>query len=73
MTCQGIWITRFIEEKLKIQVKPFKLYVDNKSAIALSKNPGQRGRSKHIETKYHFICDHVDKKYVDIEYVNTES
>ena len=66
-------ITQFIKEILKIQVKPFKLYVDNKSAIALSKNPDQYGLSKHIETKYHFIHDCVDKGYVNIEYVNTES
>ena len=36
-TCQCMWFIQFIEEILKIQVKPFKLYVDNKSAIALSK------------------------------------
>ena len=52
-TCQGMRIIRFVEEILKIQVKPFKLCVDNKSAIALSKNPGQHGLSKHIKTKYH--------------------
>ena len=73
ITSQGMWIIRFIEEILKIEIKPFKLYVDNKSAIALSKNPDQHGRSKHIETNYHFIRDCVDKGYVDIEYVSTES
>ena len=61
------------EEILKIKLKPFKLFVDNKSAIALSMNLGQQGRRKHIETKYHFICDCVDKGYVIIEYVSTES
>ena len=54
-------------------VRPFKLYVDNKSAIALSKNPYQHGRSKHIETKFHFIRDCVDKGYVDIEHVSMKS
>ena len=54
-SCQGIWIVRFIEELLKIKVRPFKLVVDNISAIALSKNPSQHGRSKHIKTKFHFI------------------
>ena len=72
-TRQGMWIIQFIEEILKIQVKPFKLYVDNKLAIALSKNPSQHGRSKHIEKKFHFISGCVAKGYVDIEYVNTES
>ena len=35
-TFQGMWIIRFVEEILKIQVKPFKLQVDNKSTIALT-------------------------------------
>ena len=54
-------------------MRPFKLFVDNKSAIALSKNLCQHNRSKHIETKFHFIRDYVEKGYVEIEYVNTES
>ena len=72
-SCQGMWIVRFVEELLNIKVRPFKLLIDNKSAIALSKNPSQHGRSKHIETKFHFIQDCVEKGYVDIEYVRTES
>ena len=72
-TCQVMWIIRFVEELLNIKVSPFKLLVDNKSAIALSKNPSQHGRSKHIETKFHFIRDCVEKGYVEVEYVKTES
>ena len=49
-SCQGIWIFRFIEELLKIKVRLFKLFIDNVSAIALSKNPSQHGQSKHIDT-----------------------
>ena len=67
-----MWIVRFVEEILKIKVKPFKLHVDNKYAIALSKNPSQQSHIKHIETKYHFLCNCVDKGYVNIEYVSTE-
>ena len=72
-SCQGMWIIRFVEELLNIKVRPFKLFVDNKSAIALSKNPRQHSRSKHIETKFHFIRDCMEKAYVDIDYVSTES
>ena len=54
-------------------MRPFKLFVDNKSVIVSSKNPSQHGRNKHIETKFHFIRDCVEKGYVNIEYVNTES
>ena len=72
-TFQGMWIIRFVKELLSTKVSPFKLFVDKKSAIALSKNPSQHGRSKHIETKFHFIWDCVEKGYVKVEYVKTES
>ena len=72
-SCQGIWIVRFIEELLNKKVSPFKLLVDNVSAISLSKNPSQHGRSKHINTKFHFIRDCVEKGYVEVDYVKTES
>ena len=41
VTFHGVWIVHFVEEILKIKVKPFKFQVDNKSAIALRKNPTQ--------------------------------
>ena len=62
-SCQGIWIIRLIEELLNKKVSPFKSFVDNVSAISLSKNPSQHGRSKHIDTKFHFIRDCVEKGY----------
>ena len=72
-TCQGMWIIQFVEELLNTKVSPFKLLFDNKSALALSKNPSQHGRSKHIETKFNFIRDCVEKVYVEVEYVKMKS
>ena len=54
-------------------MRPFKLFVDNTSAIALSKNASQHGRSKHIETKFHFIHNCVERGYVEVDYVKTKS
>ena len=34
---------------------PVKIYEDNQGAIALSKNPVSRQRSKHVDIKYHFV------------------
>ena len=45
--------------------------VDNQSAIALAKNPVHHDRSKHIDTKYHFIRDCVDGGQIRLEYVET--
>jgi hypothetical protein len=48
------------------------LLVDNKSAIALSKNPVHHERSKHIDTKYHFVRDCVEDGSIDINHVSTK-
>ena len=49
-----------------------KLKVDNKSAIALMKNPVHHDRSKHIDVKFHFIRECCDRKLIDVEFVGTE-
>ena len=43
--------------------------VDNKSAIALTKNPVFHGRSKHIHRRFHFIRECVEKEQVEVEHV----
>jgi hypothetical protein len=48
------------------------LMVDNKSAINLAKNPIAHGRSKHIETKFHFLRDQVSKGRIKLVYCKTE-
>nr|GEW14670.1 putative RNA-directed DNA polymerase [Tanacetum cinerariifolium] len=37
------------------------IYCDSKSAIAISCNPVQHSRMKHIVVRYHFIKEHVEK------------
>ena len=48
------------------------VYCDNSSAIDISKNPIQRSKTKHIEIRYHFIKDLVERKIVALEYIPTE-
>lgn len=69
--CQGIWLSRLLGELLGIQAPRVKLLVDNKSAIALSKNPVHHDRSKHIDTRYHFVRGCVERGEVDIDHVST--
>ena len=48
------------------------VYCDNSSAINISKNPVQQSKTKHIEIRYHFIRDFVERKIVCLEYIPTE-
>ncbi|CAJ2660445.1 unnamed protein product [Trifolium pratense] len=70
--CQGIWLQSLLQE-MKIDIEDgVELMVDNKSAINLAKNPIAHGRSKHIETKFHFLRDQVTKGRIKLSYCKTE-
>jgi hypothetical protein len=47
------------------------LRIDNKSAIDLAKNPVHHERSKHIETKYHYIRKCVEDGRIVLQQVPT--
>lgn len=70
--CQGIWLRRLLTEVAKQKVPPVTLYVDNQSALDLMINPVFHGRSKHIDIRYHFIRDCVEKGEVTVHYVCTK-
>ncbi|GJW11568.1 putative ribonuclease H-like domain-containing protein [Tanacetum coccineum] len=42
------------------------------SVIAISCNPVQHSKTKHIDIRYHFIKEHVEKGTVEIYFVGTE-
>nr|GFB46990.1 uncharacterized mitochondrial protein AtMg00810-like [Tanacetum cinerariifolium] len=48
------------------------IYCDSKSAIAISCNPVQHTRTKHIDVMCHFIKDHVEKGTIELYFVGTE-
>ena len=71
-SCQGLWLRKLLKE-MKIQkTEAINILVNNKSAISLAKNPIDHGRSKHIETRYHFIRDKVSKGKVKLLYCKLE-
>lgn len=70
--CQGVWLGRMLDELIGGGTVRAVLKVDNKSAIALAKNPVHHERSKHIDTKYHFIRDCVQRGDIAVEHVRTE-
>ena len=70
--CHAIWLRNLVKE-LKFQMEgPMEIFVDNKSAIALAKNPVFHGRSKHIDTRFHYIRDCITKKEVELKYIKSQ-
>ncbi|KAK1643694.1 hypothetical protein QYE76_061499 [Lolium multiflorum] len=72
MACQGVWLGRLLGDLLGSAPLVADLLVDNKSAIQLCKNPVYHDRSKHIDTRYHYIRDCIEDGTVTVEYIGTE-
>jgi hypothetical protein len=70
--CQGIWLSRLIADMLGTKEMTVKLLMDNQSAIALSKNPVHHDRSKHIDTRYHFLRQCIEEGKVEVDHVGTD-
>ena len=69
--CHAVWLRNLLKELNLTQEEPTKIGVDNKSAIALAKNPVFHDRSKHIDTRFHYIRECITRKDVQIEYVKS--
>eukprot|EP00253_Pinus_taeda_P029076 PITA_29076 len=70
-SCEVIWLHKMLFGLFGQALKPSVIYCDNQSCIKLTENPVFHDRSKHIEIKYHFIKDYVQKGVVKLEYIST--
>ncbi|KAL2234657.1 UNVERIFIED_CONTAM: Retrovirus-related Pol polyprotein from transposon TNT 1-94 [Sesamum indicum] len=66
-----IWLQHFLGELGKPQADVI-LHSDSQSAIHLAKNPAFHSRTKHIEIKYHFIRQLLEKKALQLEKIQRE-
>nr|GEV38643.1 Gag-Pol polyprotein [Tanacetum cinerariifolium] len=68
---QVLWMrTQLIDYGFHFDKIP--MYCDSKAAIAISCNPVQHSRTKHIDVRYHFIKEKVEKGIVELFFVGTE-
>ena len=70
-SCEAIWLRKLLVGLFGQELRPTMIYCDNQSCIKLSENPVFHDRSKHIEIRYHFIRDWVQRGAVRLAYVST--
>ena len=63
---QAIWLQELLGEIIGKACKKVTIRVDNKSAIALTKNPVFHCRSKHIHRRFHFIRECVENEQLKL-------
>lgn len=66
---QAIWLRNLLTQVTGQSIGPVILYIDNKYAIDLAKNPVFHGRRKHIDVRYHFIRECVENGEIIIKHV----
>ncbi|KAK2987979.1 hypothetical protein RJ640_011242 [Escallonia rubra] len=71
-TCQAIWLRRIFHDFGQKQERKTELFCDNKSAIAMAKNPVFHSRTRHIALKYHFIREAIEEGEIELEFCRSE-
>jgi hypothetical protein len=72
-TCsEAVWLRKLLAGLFDLELEETCIFCDNQSCIKLTENPVFHDKSKHIEIKYHYIRDMVQKGAVKLQYVATE-
>lgn len=48
------------------------IYVDNQAAMNLAETSAYKPNTKHIDIKYHFVREHIEKGDIAIQYISTD-
>ena len=69
---QILWMkNQLLDYGVKYEKTP--IFCDNTSAILITQNPVIYSRTKHIDVRYHFIRDHIEKENVELHFIPTEN
>lgn len=68
---EAIHLKGLLNELIKIN-KPITLYNDNQSAQKLVCNPIFHNRTKHVDIKYHFVREALERNEISVKYMSTD-
>ena len=68
-----LWMRQLYAELGYPLHSPTILYEDNKSAIHIVQHGNDKGRTKHMDVRYHLIRDLVKNNTIHVDYMPTES
>jgi hypothetical protein len=71
-SCEAIWLRKLLTGLFDLEMKATVILCDNQSCIKMTENPVFHYRSKHIEIRYHFICDKAQRGALKLQYISTD-
>ncbi|KAI3767195.1 hypothetical protein L2E82_17283 [Cichorium intybus] len=71
---EAAWLKNFIGDLGVVPSiqEPVELFCDNEGAVALTKEPRDHGKSRHIDRKYHYIRHKVEEGHLVVKRVSSE-
>ena len=69
---EAVWLRKLLSDIFDLQLDATCIHCDNQSCMKLSENPVLHDKSNHIEIKYHYIMDMVQRGAMKLLYVTTE-
>ena len=70
-TKEAVWLRTLLKEVGYPQSQATIVHADNQSAIALAQNPISHSRAKHIDIRFHFIQEHIERNEIKLQYIST--
>ena len=68
-TQEAVWLRRFLSDLTTAEdQKPTVVMEDNQGTIAIAKNPVAYARTKHIDIRYHYMSEAVQKGIMGLQY-----
>ena len=68
-SCEVVWLRKLLYDLFDLKLDATCIYCDNQSCVKFSENLMFHDKSKHIEIKYHYIRDMVQREVVKLQYV----
>jgi hypothetical protein len=59
--CEAIWLWKLLTGLFDLEMEATVILCDNQSCIKMTEKHVFHDKSKHIEIRYHYICDMVQR------------
>jgi hypothetical protein len=71
-SCEAVWLQKLLYGVFDLEMDPTVIMCDNHSCIKMTENPVFHDKSKHIEIRYFYIRDMVQRGAIKLVYISTE-
>jgi len=69
---KSFWL-KSLSNEINLELSgPIDIFEDNQGSISIANNPTFHKRTKHIDIKYHFTREQIEKKLISVKYIPTD-